>query len=387
MNTIKDKKKVFVIGSNHLNTLGLIRSLGEGGYSVIVLLEQCDLRFCYLRFSKYIQKMYLLSSLEESLQILKKENLKSDSKSIILSGSDSSICFLDSHYEELREKFHIFNVNGEQGGINYLVDKWNTFSIAEKNGFTLIKTWHVKDIHNLLGDIIYPCLIKANSSVAGSKDLMFVCQNHSELIKNLREGVEYLIQEYIEKDFELDIVGLAYNQGTHVLIPATVRKIRDYFHSQSNYICLERMDKYPIEIQHSIRRFIGFIKYEGLFSIELMCKGDKFYFLEANLRNDGTSYLYTAAGVNYPVLWVKLCDEGVSEDVVTSLKVKTPYYLQQMVDFGNVLHRRVSFFTWLKQTVTADAHFVFNIRDIKPFLYQCYIPIRQLLKKPLNLFR
>ena len=112
MNTIKDKKKVFVIGSNHLNTLGLIRSLGEGGYSVIVLLEQCDLRFCYLRFSKYIQKMYLLSSLEESLQILKKENLKSDSKSIILSGSDSSICFLDSHYEELREKFHIFNVNG-----------------------------------------------------------------------------------------------------------------------------------------------------------------------------------------------------------------------------------------------------------------------------------
>lgn len=331
--------------------------------------------------------MYLLSSLEESLQILKKENLKSDSKSIILSGSDSSICFLDSHYEELREKFHIFNVNGEQGGINYLVDKWNTFSIAEKNGFTLIKTWHVKDIHNLPGDIIYPCLIKANSSVAGSKDLMFVCQNHSELIKNLREGVEYLIQEYIEKDFELDIVGLAYNQGTHVLIPATVRKIRDYFHSQSNYICLERMDKYPIEIQHSIRRFIGFIKYEGLFSIELMCKGDKFYFLEANLRNDGTSYLYTAAGVNYPVLWVKLCDEGVSEDVVTSLKVKTPYYLQQMVDFGNVLHRRVSFFTWLKQTVTADAHFVFNIRDIKPFLYQCYIPIRQLLKKPLNLFR
>lgn len=84
MNIIKNKKKVFVIGANHLNTLGLIRSLGEGGYSVVLLLEHCNLRFCYLRFSRYIQKMYLLNSLEESLQILKKENLQSDENQLYL---------------------------------------------------------------------------------------------------------------------------------------------------------------------------------------------------------------------------------------------------------------------------------------------------------------
>lgn len=57
--------KVIIIGNAHHNTLGLVRSLGEKGIRPILLLEPCDLRFCCVRFSRYIAKIHYLKSVED----------------------------------------------------------------------------------------------------------------------------------------------------------------------------------------------------------------------------------------------------------------------------------------------------------------------------------
>ena len=162
----KSDTKVIVIGGNHVNTLGLIRSLGKNGYPVVLLLEHCRLDWCNLRFSKYIYKKYYMEVLEDILSILRKDYWNEESKPVILCASDASICFMDRHYDELKEHFFIFNINGKQGMINHFMNKWETFPIAERSGFSVIKSCRVRTLEDIPSDVRFPCLIKGNNSIS-----------------------------------------------------------------------------------------------------------------------------------------------------------------------------------------------------------------------------
>ena len=210
---------------------------------------------------------------------------------------------------------------------------------------------------------------------------MYVCYSEKELLSNLRNGIDYIVQEYIEKDIELDFVGFAYNQGQNLYLPAVVRKLRDYMQRQSDYIQLDDIKNYPKRIMDAISKYVATVGFEGIFSIELMKKGDKFYFLEMNMRNDGTGYLYTKAGANYPLLWVLYCNGLILEKTLAACKVRTPFYLMQMDDVANVINGKVNPFIWLKQALTVDAYFTLNINDMLPFYMIVKIRFRQMIKK------
>lgn len=374
------KNKIIVIGGNHPNTLGLIRSVGEKGCSVYLFLEPCHLTHCNLRFSKYITQQYHLREEKELLSILHRDFWEEELKPIIICGSDASVSLIDSHYDELKEKFHFFNA-GIQGRINYFMDKLNMFPLAEQCGLNTIKTWHVTDLSEIPENIIFPCLIKPNNSLGGDKEDIHICQNRSELIESLREGVDYLVQEYIEKDYELDINGFAFNNGKGVLIPAVVRKIRDYSYRQSDYVVLEDNEEHKQIDYTAITQFVREIGFEGLFSVEFLIKRDRAYFLEINLRNDGCGYLYTASGANLPYLWVLFVNGLLSSESLAAAKCKTPTFLMQQADFSNVVHQQVSFVRWLKDLLRTRAFFVLNIKDPKPFLYTIWRTLLLVLHK------
>lgn len=372
-------RKAVVYGINHTNTLGLIRSLGEAGYPVIVLLEPCDLKFCFLRFSKYISTLHHLKDRAEGVRVLKEAFVNETDKPIVFCGSDSSMSLVDAHYDELKEFVEVFNARGEQGRINHFMDKANTFELAEKAGLTLIKTWRMRKGDTVSADMVYPCLIKGNNSTMSSKKDMFICRSRSELESHLREGVSYLVQQFIEKEYEIDVNGISINHGGDVFIPGVVRKIREEYGRQSDFIVLEKIPN-GLDLE-AIRRFVAEIGYEGLFSIEFMKKGEKFYFLEINLRNDGVNYLYTDAGVNMPKLWAE-CKGGILtgfSDVRFDLKL--PRYLMQESDLANVRAGKVGIAVWLRDYWRAQSHFVFNWRDPLPFLYTVYVHFRQAGKK------
>ncbi len=383
----KQNTKIIVVGGNHVNTLGLIRSLGKNGYPIVLLLEHCRLDWCNLRFSKYISKMYYMDVLEDILSILHKDYWDEESKPVVLCASDASICFLDQHYDELKEHFFIFNINGQQGMINHYMNKWNTFPIAKKSGFSVIKSCRVRTLGDIPADIHYPCLIKGNSSISSLKTDMFKCESEEELRGNFHEGVDLLLQEYIEKDYEIDVVGFAYNHGQDTIVAGAVRKIRDDLQRQSVYIRLDDINDYPKQVRESISLFMKEIKYDGIFSIELLCKGNRFYFLEINLRNDGNGYLYTAAGANYPLCWVKYCQGTLTQEYAKSMRVKHPYYLMQFIDIYNVFEGKVGFLKWLYQGFTANAYYTLDLSDPKPFLYSAMVRITHFCKKLLRHLR
>lgn len=374
--------KVIVIGGNHVNTLGIIRSIGEKGLPVFLFLEhQESLESCNLRFSKYITRMYHLKDEAEILTLLKRDFWDEKSKPVILCASDASICMLDEHYDEIKDHFHFFNA-GQKGRICHYMNKVNTFPLAETCGLRIIKTWCLSNSDSIPRDILYPCFSKAQNSALDGKNGIGINNSIEDIQERLNKVDELLVQEYIDKEYEIDINGFSSHHGKCVLINAVCRKIRDYTDRQTQYVVLEDISLYPSVDLSAIKKLVHAIGYEGIFSVELMFKDGNYYFLEINLRSDAANYLYTLGGYNYPFLWYLYSIDGQLDDEVLSMApMGKPLYLMQWSDFSDVIHKRITLFHWMRDLFRARAFFVLNLRDPKPFLFVVWQNIKLVLHK------
>ena len=209
-----------------------------------------------------------------------------------------------------------------------------------------------------------------------------IIRTKEELQTRLKCGCDLLVQEYVDKDNEFNINGFSYNHGDDVIINAVCRKIRDYIDRQSQYMVLEDTSVRPDIDYSAIKEFVKSIGFEGLFSVELMCKDETFYFLEINMRSDAVNYLYTSAGYNYPFLWYRYGVDGkLDSSQVSFPQLRRPLYLMQWSDFVDVFHKRISFWQWLKDFSRTRAFFVLNWRDPKPFLYVIWQSIKLIARK------
>lgn len=77
-------------------------------------------------------------------------------------------------------------------------------------------------------DVEFPCISKPCSSIIGGKSEIHVNRNLAELKANTASNKDFIVQVFIEKDYELNIVALAYNHGKNFIIPGVIRKIREY---------------------------------------------------------------------------------------------------------------------------------------------------------------
>lgn len=377
--------KIIVFGNCLQNTVGIVHSIGEKGYPVDLLLEPCKKSDCYIRFSKYINKIFYLSKIEDAIDILLKEYSNEREKSIILCGSDPTISLLDRNYNLLEKYFLFFNANATQGRISYYLNKRNTFEIAERCGLSLIKTVEADDPDRIPEGIEYPCFAKGSNSVNSNKGDIHICYSKDELQKCMRKGVKYLIQEYIKKDYEINIIGFSYNHGKNIFIPGVIRKLRDDLVRMGEFMRLDDTSMYPNVNFSGIKNLIAEIGYEGVFSVEFLCKNDKYYFLETNLRNDALTYIYTAAGANYPYLWVKYVTGNLTDADIKDIHIKTPFYVMHENDLiYNIAEKKVSLWQWIKDFIKTDGFLTLNKKDPMPFIVLTFIHIRQLCKKILR---
>lgn len=379
--------KVIVFGNTLQNTMGLIRSIGLDGGKVDLLLEPIKKSRCFVRFSKYVNKVTYLSHIEDAIAVLLREYGSESVKPVVLCGSDPTISLLDANYNRLKDKFVIFNANGEEGRINKYLNKTATFELAEKCGLNLIKTWKVKGGDILPNDIAFPCFVKGENSVVSGKWDIKVCNTRDEVIGFLREGVDYLIQEFIRKDAEVSLTGLSWNHGADVLIPGVIKKVREDLIRMGEFMRLDDTDKYPMINFEGIRKMIAAIGYEGIFSVDLLIKGTCAYFLEVNLRNDGLAYMYTAAGVNFPALWLKYVNGLLTTEDISALSLRTPFYVMHENDMYNIIEGKVTIWQWIKDLHRTNAFFVLDFSDPMPFIYSTWIHAKQACKKVLRAIR
>ena len=372
--------ETIVLGANHNNTLGLIWSLGEAGHNVTLLLYKQKNN--YVSKSKYIKKCYYIDAeADDTISCLIKISRELDSKPVVFVSSDNDAELLNNHIHEL-SPFCVFEGNLTDSSINDYRDKDYGNELAKKCGFTLPNCWVVnnpQEINRL--NLSFPIIIKANNSVHGGKAAMKKCEDYddaSAFISSLPNAYYPLqIQEFIEKDYEIMLLGCSLDGGNNVVCPIANRKIRQYpkptgLVSYSESLAVRHHDDLN-DLANRVARYVREIGYTGLFSAEFLYKRGVYYFLEINLRNDGTSWLSTCSGYNLP----DMVSYGLNGKYYpNNCSFQKKYYMNIVADFHYVKDGSISFIKWLRLFNKNACFSHLNFRDIKPFIYY----IRSLLK-------
>ena len=128
MNSIN---KIIIIGTNHHNTLSMVRCFGEEGRKVSLYIYGDD--NSYIALSKYVEEVYYFKTAEDAIHQLV---MKVDSliKPLIIVCSDEASSMIDQFYDQLNKNYHFFNA-GCAGRITHYMNKQLQMKVAADCGF------------------------------------------------------------------------------------------------------------------------------------------------------------------------------------------------------------------------------------------------------------
>lgn len=363
---------IFVLGGNHHNTLGVIRSLGSVGIRSNLILSSKE-SHPYVSYSRYIKSKWLFESDEEVIAFLKSFHCKSIP--IIIACSDSIASLLDANKDELSLKYRLPGVRGNYM-LSYYMNKEVMMNLAQEVGFNVPCSLTITEKDRTIPiSIPYPLIIKPLVSSEGSKQDIKRCYTKKELDNYLGEDHcnRIIVQQLIEKDFEFQLIGCSMDGGRIVVIPGYAKNIRPSDVTNTGFLKYIPTQDLPIDIS-LCRAFILKTGYSGLFSLEFVHgKDGKNYFLEMNFRNDGNSICVTASGLNLPYIWYLY---NTNKDIHLELdkkdSMKSVYVMPEFDDAILLLKGRVDVLTWLKDLSKTNCFMEFSSKDVKPFFYALY---------------
>lgn len=369
--------KVIVLGGDHYNTLWVLRSLGMAGISSYLIIESHSHK-SFVAKSKYVRQYWCVDDERQMMDVLR-ENFHSEAeKPVIICSSDVCADIVDRNYEELAKKYRLPNIAGKGGLVSYWMDKDIMCEAAKEAGFNVPVTWNLRfdaeGNYILPGDIVYPCIAKPQKSSEGTKHDFWVCNSELELRLHLKElkqrRVQIVVQEYLKPDFEISFLGVNLPNAKKNVIPGLLYKLgtckSSFNMGMPTYACVSPSLE-PYVDKRVVERFFSIVEYYGLYSIEFFVCKEKAYFLEINLRTDGDMFVYTKAGVNMPLLWVK----DMEREDVSSLQQKV-----QKVVYGMTEISYIKYLKWrgIKQIIIdlfrVRCFSIFHTRDLKPFLFK-----------------
>lgn len=359
-------KKVIVFGNDHTNSVGIIQSLGKVGFKSIALVWGINRGL--VKLSKYTDKVISARDPQSCIDKLLNEPV-GESPIPIIACSDTAALTLEKNRNALSSHY-VFEYS-QKYSIEYICKKENQVRMAIEAGFDVPKSWILGESKEIPTDVCYPCLIKPLVSSKGAKSDIRVCKNKDELQKNLHSlnvTKELILQQYIDRDYEISILGCALSDGA-CLTPVVENKLTLY----PKFVGLECLaNLQPLQdnqIKSSIEKLILAFGYVGLFSVEMMhCKTDgKFYFTEINPRNDGAESFVTQYGANLPLNHI----EDLLGQSLTPMKETHPgYYIWDFHQFQSVLHRDMSIAQFIKEWRMSNGALMYMKGDTKPFYKQ-----------------
>lgn len=376
------KKHLFIVfGFEHYNTLGVIRSLGEKSISPIVILHTTTVKDPSLVPNcKYISRLHIVESVEEGYDLLFKKYGAEEYKPFLYSCDDYVEMCLDSHYDDLKDKFYFFD-GGQAGIISHYMDKDAISQLAVECGCKVPKTEIVKR-GQLPKSLKYPVITKAKvSAIGGWKSDVRICYSEQELADAYLtiKSEDLLVEEFIEKKNELCLDGFCINHGNDVCIPFQTTYLRVAPGMYGNYMELVPFDNERVNRQ--VSEILMKSRFNGIFSVEyLIDKNDDLYFLEVNFRNSTWSYAFTYGGVNMPYEWAMAMLEGSISINKDSIRKKPFTAMVEVRDFKDfVLTKKISIRQWVRDLVRTDCLFYWNRKDRKPvYAYLFHLVKRRL---------
>lgn len=360
---------VVVIGGNHHNTLGVLRSLGYEGVSSILVLVAKEDEDTYIDHSCFIKKCIRITDDDKIVGVLLELSKEVNGKMVIIVCSDSASSIIDLNRNLLKESYWLPGCD-EQGLVTRMMDKAMLTNYGGSMGLNVPISWVVEKKEDISG-VVYPCISKPILSKDGHKSDIKICNTEEDIIRLLEEGTcyKYQVQEYIEKDFEYQLIGLSLNGGEMVIIPGISKCIRPCPGTNTGFLKYQETESLDVPLE-KCRELIINLKYSGLFSIEfLRDKSGVDYFLEMNFRNDGNAISATKSGFNLPYLWYLYCVGGDYCDYLNRCKFRPVLVMPELNDLHFVRTREISLIQWLKDLARTDAFMEYDCSDKVPFWY------------------
>lgn len=374
------KHKHVIFGSDHYQTLGVVRSLGEKGIRPDLILHPKYIKHPYLsNNSKYVGRVFIVDSVDAGYDKLLELYGKESLMPFVYTCDDWAESCLDLHYDEIINKFYFFN-GAKQGIVTHYMDKDAISKLAEKCGARIPKSEILRK-GELPTTLKYPVITKSITSTTGAwKGDSRICYSSDELVENYKtiQSEVLLVEEFIIKKNELCLDGFSVNNGKAICLPYQATYLRLTPTGYSNYMTIEPLN-YPIA-KNIVAKMLEAIGFNGIFSVEfLIDEDDELYFLEVNFRNSTWSYAYTVGGVNLPFEWAKSTIVGRLEPSIMNHVTKPFKAIAEFRDYDQFVKTgKISKLHWLKDVILAKCRFYIVLTDMKPVLWGI---IKKLVKK------
>lgn len=376
------KPLVVVLSRNYSTGLGVIRSLGEAGYTVdLIASVKKPGTSVIASSSKYVRNSVEILSRkiqgdtgENIIEALLEYAKKNNEKKVLFPADDFTTSVIDKNREVLSEYFLMPSVkNGFGNSITACMDKVIQSRIAAESGLLVPEEWTIslKGDINIPCDLIYPCFVKPVQSFAGHKTEMAVCESETQLYAHLLEmksffsDREVLVQEFLNIDKEIDLSGVC--AGQKVIIPAVIEKTHIAQYERGVTMSGRLM---PIDILGDTGdRIINMMQqfgYTGMFDMELNICGDKIYFNEINFRSGGPNYSYQLNGVNLPDLFIKAVTDTAYDEEEEIMKTFGKSFVYEKVAWEDYIHGYMTKSEMHKCINDADYTLLANKNDEAP---------------------
>ena len=352
--------KTIIVGTNHHNTLSMVRSFGEENQKVLLFIYGAE--SSYISSSIYVEKVCFFKSASDAIDAVISYSKQFSKKPVVIACSDEVSSLMDVRYDELISICHFFNA-GETGRITSFMDKQKQLELAKKWGFAVPNSLDVLPLNVNIDKVKYPCFVKPKASIFGGKNIA-VCTSKNELksvLAKYNPRFHVLVQDYIRKEYEIVILGLSVSGK--IFIPGFIQKHREA-KGGTTYATVRVISELDRKVVDACKQLINEVGYQGLWGIECIKQSEDYFFLELNMRNDATTYAMKVAGANLPLIYQQIVSGMYKEPPVFS--VRSINSMVEFNDFNFVLKRRVGLFKWLREYKGSECKYFHSCVDPKP---------------------
>lgn len=385
---MKIKKKipgVIVIG-DHVQGLGIIRSLGKRQVPVYLL---NDKSLCIGRFSKYLTGFLKSPKISDQsnflmflMEIAGEYNLRGF---ILMPTNDEAVHLLSKNKKILEEYYRIPTPNSEVTNLAY--NKKLTLSLAEKNDILVPSTFYPKNIEDL-GEISpntkYPVIIKGIIGrefyqKTGVKAFTVKCKE--ELVESYKKVVtimdssQIMVQEIIPGATDLVYSFCSFFKDGEVIGWWTGRKIRSHPMDFGTGTFVKSV--HEPQLLDLGKRILKAVNYYGVSEIEFKLdpRDGKFKLIEMNARTWLQHTLPARCGVDFPYLLY--CDMiGKKVQPIKNFKTNISwihFYPDTAIVMSLIIKNDMKIKDWISSLRCENEFAVLSIDDPLPFIVETLI--------------
>lgn len=303
----------------------------------------------------------------------------SEERPVLIAADDYTASVMDQNKDKLSEIFVLPGIISGDKNLSYYMDKSIQCKVAESVGMRAPKCWVVSLRDNEIQipeDMVYPCFCKPIESFSGYKQEMKKCNNRSELSEHLYllqdrfANRDFLVQEFVNIDNEIDIEGVA--MGDTAIMPGVVWKdvVAKYEVGVPLAGKMVSWELFP-GLKERVAALLAEYNYFGMFDLGINIVGDQYYFNEINLRSGGTNYVYFKSGVNLPELFVKAATNETITQEETVIPEFNKTYFYELMGYDDYFHDLMTREELDDLQQKADIKILQDEADPKP--YQVYM--------------